>query len=453
MTDARPAHHPQIDPLAASFPRERPVGPIDAGDRAASEAAVCFDTEAGHLAAVGHRLERLPFRGDGDRSGSLGESPVAGVRWRLTLAAPGESGGDVIELPGGHDVPRVLVVLLAAVTRGRPLVPAGDPITVDDTAAGERTSRPAPRARPAPGRSPATARLHARSRLADVVRVAGARARDGLLVVSPHLLLDAEPAHVDAALRALQRLRHELRGLRHVLRPGPTDRLRDELAWLGGLVAQVGAIDLALGRLDEMAVDAADAAVPALRRRARNERRVAALVLRNALASPRVARLVDSLDRIVDDPWLRKGLGATRDVPRAVLVGVDRADRRLLETMRTMEVPPTATSFVALHRRTRSLVALTTLLTPVAGTARLAQAAQGLEGVLDPVHDAEVLRAWIDRPRWPGLADAGGVASATVAAVLAVLVDGAARDVERARADWPAAWALTQPAAWRPWRD
>lgn len=401
---------------------------------------VRIDTCDRALDAVGHALERR-------------DDPAGGVRWRLTLGraapCPVPGGDDAIELVGPADgsVPRVLVSLLAGVTGGQPLVPI---VPADATDTRDESDPPARRA----GRSPrrrhglhdgAHVEVPADATIDQTVRAMAVRAVRTLVGLDPHLRLDALPDDVHDARIAVRRIRSELHAMEQLLRPGRTERLRTELIWFGEVLGAVRDLDVVLDHLlPGSAGDAGDDGVRLVRIRVRNQRRVAALVLRNALASQRTRRLYDELRELAVEPWFAKGVDPHRKVRRAALEAVRVADRRLAGAVRSIGDPPDAERLLEVRRRAKACRHVCELVAEPLDSGRLAGAVLELQTTLGALQDSVTIDAWLAGPHRPLLEPA---ATEAVDALAARADD----QRESALSGWPSAWVRAQADALRPW--
>ncbi|MFN6119041.1 MAG: CHAD domain-containing protein [Actinomycetes bacterium] len=421
-----------------------------------------FDTQQHDLGALGHRLERL-----GAPTSTVGAptSTVGAVVWRLVLTRPGggvptvDAAADApIDIVGSADgaVPAVLATLLAGVTGGAALhridgagerdvlgphdsSDASDPSGPSDLSASQRHH---------PARSVACIRGVGRrvpvgASVDHLVRAMAVRAVRTIVGLDPHLRLDALADDVHDARVAARRLRSELHSMAHVLRVPRTDRLRNELAWYGDVLGAVRDLDFLLEHVAEGFADD-DPGARLLRIRMRNQRRVAAIVLRNALTSTRMRGLYDELLALVADPWFAKGVDPDRRARRAALAAVRDADRRLARSVRAIGDPPDPQLLREVRKRAKACRYVCELVAEPTGSDRLAAAMKALQTALGALQDAATIDGWLGATYRPVLEPA---AVATVATI-------AERVAERrmvAIAVWPASWVRAQSDALRPW--
>lgn len=411
-----------------------------------------FDTRQHDLRALGHRLERV-----GPPSSTTG--PVV---WRLVLTRPGDGASAVdaaadapIDVLGPADgaVPAVLATLLAGVTGGAALH------RVDGTDGAGASGAPGAPDGPDPSDRPGSQR-HRPPRSVACIRGVGRRVPAGASVdhlvcamavravrtivgLDPHLRLDALADDVHDARVAARRLRGELHAMAHVLRVPRTERLRNELAWYGDVLGAVRDLDVLLEHVAEgFAHD--DPGARFLRIRVHNQRRVAALVLRNALASTRMRGLYDELLALVADPWFAKGVDPDRRARRAAPEAVRDADRRLARSVRAIGDPPDPELLHEVRKWAKACRYVCELVAEPTGSDRLAAAMKALQTALGALQDAATIDGWLGGTHRPVLEPAA-------VATVAVMAASVAEQREAAIAAWPAAWVRAQADALRPW--
>jgi CHAD domain-containing protein len=146
---------------------------------------------------------------------------------------------------------------------------------------------------------------------------------------------DPEPLHRMRV--ATRRARATLRVARGVIEPEPAESLREELAWLGGVLGAVRDLDVLTAHLkaESEALEPAErAALKPLFTRLAAERRKARSALRRALNGKRYARLLDDLEAATVAP-----LAVNGRVKLDVLAGKEFG--RLVKSMRTLGKEPT----------------------------------------------------------------------------------------------------------------
>lgn len=446
------------------------------------------DTKRLRLLALGHTLAQV--------------TDSTGVRWRLLLADT----GDPIEFAGdAADPPRVIVQLLDGITGGRPLVEIATltshhrhsavsiadrttDVSVDDDLViigdGRRRRRirlellsgdpeqyalALARLRQAGAESSPTCsvlsqmladqltevrlrrvKLDGDATLADVARVSLTRATRELLIIDPSLRLDAMPDDVHDARVAVRRLRSDLRTLAPLLRRRQAERLRCELAWLAGHLGRVRHLDALADHVHDWlpatAIDGEGGRL--LLRRVRNERRVAAMVLRNALASPRYQALVRELRRSARRTHWKRGVhggDAASDPARNL---ARSSFHRVRRDVRRLDDPPRITQLRRLRTDAKAARYTAELLSPVVDDEldELAEQMHAVQDVLGAVHDTVVVHDWVHRLPAHQLAPAESWAAAR-------LIRSADVAADAAQAAWPDAWAAVGDGEQAPTRS
>lgn len=439
------------------------------------------DTRRLRLLALGHTLAQV--------------TDSSGTRWVLHLAG---SDDPIVFAAPGDEVPPVLEQLLVGVTAGRPLaeiatltshhrhsaVSIGDGATDvsidDDVVAGpdgyrrrrvrleflsgdtEQYTLALGRLRQAGASSAPTCSLltelladqlaDARLRrvaldgdatLAELARASITRATRELLVIDPSLRLDATPDDVHDARVALRRLRSDLRTLEPLLRRRQAERLRDELAWLAGHLGRVRDLDVLADHVHDWlpasAID--DEGGRLLLRRLRNERRVAAMVVRNALASSRYETLVRDLRRAARRTRWKRGVHGSDAAAEPARNLARHAFRRVERDVRRLADPPRVAQLHRVRKDAKASRYAAELVSPVVDDELdgLAERMHALQDVLGALQDTVVVHDWVHRLPASVLSPA----EAWAAARLTRAADVAADD---ARAAWPAVWATVTDA-------
>ncbi|GAB2702825.1 CYTH and CHAD domain-containing protein [Kitasatospora kifunensis] len=162
-----------------------------------------------------------------------------------------------------------------------------------------------------------------------------------------------EPDAVHQMRICQRRMRSALVANRRLLRRHRTDRLSEELRWLGTLLGRARDAEVTGARLTAQAaqlpLSAQSEELPAQLERwfAQHYRQAHHEVL-VALDSPRYYRLLDSLERFADRPWLRKHAEAGRSVARRTLRRECRRTGRRLRA--AFALPPGDQRDEAVHR-------------------------------------------------------------------------------------------------------
>jgi CHAD domain-containing protein len=197
---------------------------------------------------------------------------------------------------------------------------------------------------------------------------------------------------------ATRRLRSDLRAFRVLVDAGWYDRLRQELAWLGGALGAVrdGEVLLAgFRKLSERLPPESAEGVPALLQRLGDSLTGKRAELLAVLRSERYLELLDQLANADVESRL-SDRGRETDVeslPR--LMG--RLWRKLVRSARAVSDPPTDAELHALRIRAKRCRYLAEALVPVASkdARRFAAACRDLQDVLGEHQDTVVARQWL----------------------------------------------------------
>ena len=435
-----------------------------------------LDTKRLRLLALGHTLAQV--------------TDASGTRWVLRLAGA----GDAVELVHpGDEPPRVIVQLLDGITGGRPLTDVATlvwhhrhsartiddgvtDVSVDDDLVVEPDGRRRRRVRiellsgdadqfalalarvrragieTAPACSVLTelladrlaaarlrrVRLDGDATLSALARASGTRALRELLIIDPALRLDALPDDVHDARVALRRLRSDLRTLEPLLRRRQAERLRAELAWLAAHLGGVRDLDVLADHVHDWlpgtAID--DEGGRLLLRRLRNERRVAAMVLRNALASSRYDALVTDLRRAARRTRWKRGVHGSDAAAEPVGHLARHAFRRVERDVHRLDDPPRVAQLHRVRKDAKASRYAAELVSPVVDDEldELAEAMHALQDVLGGLQDTVVVHEWVHRLPAHQLAPAEAWAAARLTRAADVAAD-------EARAAWPGVWA------------
>jgi CHAD domain-containing protein len=276
------------------------------------------------------------------------------------------------------------------------------------TAAGCEAEPPVPKLVRALGR-PATLpadvvvpAMPSKGTVVDLVRHATARAVAQIIAHDPGARLGDDPEDVHKMRVATRRLRSDLHSFSAVLSPAPTDAIRAELSWLGGVVGAVRDTDVLSARLatrlgELPVVDATGAQrLQALLARHASDARTAMLL---ALRSARYLELLDSLVALAAAPPFRKAAGklTPRTSQRMAVKIVEKPWRRVVDAVGALGPDPADTQLHAvriLAKRSRyAAEAASPLLRPAAS--RFASAVADLQTVLGDHQDTVLAEAWL----------------------------------------------------------
>ena len=277
----------------------------------------------------------------------------------------------------------------------------------------------------------------------DVVRAALASATRMLVAEDARIRSGDEPEAVHQARVAVRRLRSDLRAFRPVLDAEWTDRIRDELDWLGEALGTVRDREVLAERITDAGrkLDAAD--VTPLIRVLREEIDDGRRELDAGLHSRRYFGLLDELVEAARTPPL-----AVEDLPAADALreSVDRAWRRLRRSAKTARADGTNEELHQVRIEAKRLRYTSEALAPVFGkrATRLARGANALQDVLGEHHDAVVARDWLREH-----ANVDGTETTFAVGEVSAL-ELVARD--EARGKWRAAWKKARRARPTKWK-
>jgi len=320
--------------------------------------------------------------------------------------------------------------------------------------AGARSGRPLPKVVRALGQ-PATeppsvvaSPVSARSSTIDVVRRLAARSTIQILVNDPGVRLGEDPEAVHRYRVATRRLRSDLRTFRSALDSAPTDEMRAELRWLGGVVGPIRDLDVLGARIAAHARSLPDQDQPGatmVLARLADERRRARVHLTEALRTERYDALLEALVGWASHPPLSPG-AKPRERPAA-----ERAGRRVGRRWKQLEAAvgaggkdPSDDEFHLIRIAAKRCRYAAEAVAPVAGkpARRFAKRVAKVQGVLGDHHDTVVAEAW--------LRDAAiEVPEARVAIGGLIAIEREER--ARLRAGWDAAWHRASRKKARAW--
>ena len=311
--------------------------------------------------------------------------------------------------------------------------------------------------------------LDGRARMGEVAR---ARMADGLSRMLDHdvqLRLDPAdpPVHsIHQARVATRRLRSDLQLLSATLDPLWVADARADLQWMGRVLGAVRDADVlgleleSAGLPAEGGVPLDPASVDELRSLLASQRRAHALLLSEALASPRYLDLLDRLDKAARPPPVtgaepqqeQREQGPAPSPPdrpaRKVLPRLVATRWRALgRAVRKGGQHPTDLRLHRIRIRAKQLRYAAETAEPVVGTRarRVARAAAGVQGVLGDLHDTVAAEQW--------LVTNARVVSAPAAFTAGVLAADQVRRRELLRHDWQKGWHRLDRRKVRGWLD
>ncbi len=291
-------------------------------------------------------------------------------------------------------------------------------------------------------------KLRRNSSVAELVCFAIASGTVRLIEHDPEVRLGSDPEAVHQARVATRRLRSDLKTLEPLLSPTDIARLRDDLAWVGGLLGAVRDLDVLSHRVEKRskrlprAEDEASASIVSL---LREDRRVRWLELVEAMGSARYVNLLETLvtashDPPVTDEWPHR---RARPVLRKL---VQKTWRRTARAVTGLDREPPDPALHEVRKRAKRARYAAELGRGLFGkpARRLAKRLEGIQDELGELQDAvvaeESLRSLADR-EIPGHAAylAGSISC----------WEARARDSARRR--WPAVWRSAKKKQLRRW--
>jgi len=230
----------------------------------------------------------------------------------------------------------------------------------------------------------------------DVARRAIAASTIRLLRHDAGVRLGGDIEDVHQARVATRRLRSDLRTFRHLLDEEWTNTTRAELGWIAGLLGAVRDADVLLERLDgALAETGQSTAGKTLRRKLVAEQTSARASLLEAIRTDRYVDLLERLVTAAREPPLTE----SAEEPAVALAEVAaRPWNRLKKARRELDHEPSDADLHALRLRAKRARYAAEAVAPVFGrqAEAFAGAVAGLQGVLGDLHDAAVMRDWLE---------------------------------------------------------
>jgi CHAD domain-containing protein len=262
----------------------------------------------------------------------------------------------------------------------------------------------------------------------------------------PGVRLGEDPEAVHQARVATRRTRSTLRTFSSLLEPEWTDRLRDELKWLAGLLGDVRDADVLLARFRDhlAALPAADAkAGPWLLAGLLEQRQSARRRLLRGMGEPRYAKLLDDLVAAAAAPALLSG--ADRPAAEVMLALVAKPWKKLRKAVKAAGTDPTDEELHQIRIRAKRARYAAEAVEPVIGkpAERFAAAAADLQDVLGDHHDAVVGEEWLRQAAGSGRRDKALVAGELIAAERA--------SAATSRDGWRSVWKALNRRKLRDW--
>ena len=275
-------------------------------------------------------------------------------------------------------------------------------------------------------------------------------AADAILTRDRQLARTGDPEDVHKSRVATRRLRAEIRLLRPLLVRSVVDHLNDELKWLATALGEVRDIDVRLEDLEQRVAALGPADTAGGRQLLAGlliEREAANARLLAVIESPRYGALVDDLVAAAADPPLRPGDRRAAAPARSVLPPlVGKRWAHLRDGVAQLDDNPSVEALHEIRKRAKKLRYAAELATPVVGkpATKMAEAAEGLQGVLGEHHDASDAEAWLRHH-----AIVSG--SPSLALTAGELIAGEHDRADRFRHQWPVMWRRLKKKARRRW--
>ena len=290
-------------------------------------------------------------------------------------------------------------------------------------------------------------KLRRKSSVAALARFAIASGTVRLIGHDPQVRLGEDPEAVHQARVATRRLRSDLKTLEPLLAPAAITRLRDDLAWFGGMLGAVRDLDVLAERVESRPkqLPKGENAKAAIISILRDDRRTRWLELIEAMGSARYVNLLEALVMASHEPPLAEGWAHRRARPIFRKL-VQKSWRR---TARSATRLDRASSDAALHevrkraKRARYAVELGHGLFGKRSR-RFAKRLEGIQDVLGELQDTVVAEEYLG-----SLADRGITAQAAYLAGGIACEERGARNSLRRR--WPVVWRSANKKHLRRW--
>jgi CHAD domain-containing protein len=283
-----------------------------------------------------------------------------------------------------------------------------------------------------------------------VVEAVFATAVAAILSRDRELARTGDPDDIHKSRVATRRLRAEIRLLRPVLVRSVADHLGEELKWLAGALGEVRDIDVRLEDLEPRVAALGPADVAGGRQLlaallAERERANAHLLA--MIESPRYGALLDDLVTAAADPPLLPGDWRAEAPARCVLPKlVGKRWARLRADVAQLDDNPSVEALHEIRKGAKKLRYAAELASPIVGkpAAKMAKAAEGLQGVLGEHHDASETEGWLRHH-----AILSG--SPSLAVTAGELVAAERHRADRFRRQWPQKWHRLKKKTPRRW--
>ena len=248
-------------------------------------------------------------------------------------------------------------------------------------------------------------KLRRNSSVVELVRFAIASGTVRLIEHDPEVRLGSDPEAVHQARVATRRLRSDLKTLEPLLSPTDVARLRDDLAWVGGLLGAVRDLDVLTDRVEERSKrlprvdDEASASIVSV---FRDDRRVHWLELVEAMGSARYVNLLETLVKASHEPPATDGWSYRRARPILRKL-VQKAWRRTARAVAGLDREPADPALHEVRKRAKRARYAAELGRGLFGkpARRLAKRLEGIQDELGELQDAvvaeESLRSLADR--------------------------------------------------------
>ncbi len=280
----------------------------------------------------------------------------------------------------------------------------------------------------------------------DAIRSALTGSVSRMLAHDPGVRIGEHPKDVHQLRVGTRRLRSDLRTFQPVLDEEWLQPLRGELKWLADELGGVRDADVLEARLsrqaDELPGDDGAGLAPFLRKLA-EEREVARVHVRDAMASDRYADLFDRLVSGASSPPIVRHADTPARETLAELV--NRPWKRLRKAVDELSSDPEPDDLHRVRILSKRVRYAAEAAAPVAGgqAGKFAEAVAGVQGVLGELQDASVAEGW--------LRQAARDAPAPQALVAGELISIQRAEARQSQGAWPAAWKQVDRKKLRAW--
>ena len=299
-----------------------------------------------------------------------------------------------------------------------------------------------------PGPEVHASKLRRESSVVELARYAIASGTVRLIEHDPQVRVGSDSEAVHQARVATRRLRSDLKTLEPVLSPAAVVRLREDLAWVGGLLGAVRDLDVVTHRVEDRAKrvpQAEDEASASIVTVLRDDRRVRWSELVEGMGSARYINLLEALVTASHEPPMADGWSDRRARPVfRKLVG--KTWRRTARAVAALDRDPSDAALHEVRKRAKRARYAAELGRGVFGkpARRLAKQLEAIQDELGELQDAVVAEASLG-----SLADRGLPSRAAYLAGTIACWERSARDAALRR--WPGVWKSANKKRLRRW--